>query len=95
MRYAIILASFAAIAFTNVAQAAPKATIECGTDADCQAKNGGDGYNEPKAKKPRDTTVIKACGVEWKAAKADEAVKAAGWPAFWHLCSLRSKAAKN
>lgn len=40
----------------------------------------------------RDTTKIKACGVEWKAAKADPAIKAAGWPKFWSACAKRANA---
>lgn len=35
---------------------------------------------------------MKECGVEWKAAKSDAAVKSAGWPAFWHTCSVKLKA---
>jgi hypothetical protein len=54
------------------------------------AKVGPDGQ-----KLPRDTTTIKACGVQWKQAKADEAVKAAGWPKYWHECAQRAKAAKT
>lgn len=38
---------------------------------------------------------MKQCGTEWKAAKADKAVADAGWPAYWHLCSQRLKAAQQ
>ncbi len=34
---------------------------------------------------------IVACGKEWQNAKSDPAVKAAGWPAFWHTCSDEQK----
>lgn len=45
-------------------------------------------------RKPRDTTVIKACGAAWREAKADEAVKAKGWPAYWSACAKAAKGAK-
>lgn len=32
------------------------------------------------------------CGRQWKVAKADEAVKAAGWPKYWSACNARMKA---
>lgn len=38
---------------------------------------------------------IAYCGQQWKAAKSDATVKSAGWPAYWHLCSVKLKQAKQ
>jgi hypothetical protein len=44
--------------------------------------------------KAGETTRIKACGVEWKAAKAAGKVPAGQkWPQFWSECDKRMKAA--
>jgi hypothetical protein len=90
MRKFIMIAALAM--FATQAQAvtykAGNTTLKgCTTDAEC-AKVDGEG--DPK---PRDTTKIKACAAQWKVAKADEAVKASGWPKFWHECSVKAKEA--
>lgn len=36
---------------------------------------------------------MRECGAEWKLAKADDAIKAAGWPKYWSACNTRKRAA--
>jgi hypothetical protein len=36
---------------------------------------------------------MRECGWQWQDAKADEKVKAAGWPAYWSACSAGGRAA--
>lgn len=47
----------------------------------------------PSDKREAVTARQRACAAEWKAAKADEAVKAAGWPKYWSACNARLKTA--
>jgi hypothetical protein len=44
---------------------------------------------------PKALSKIAQCGQEWKVAKADAAVKQAGWPHYWSVCAQRMKAEKT
>jgi hypothetical protein len=35
----------------------------------------------------------KDCGRQWQNAKANDAIKSAGWPKYWSACNKRVKAA--
>lgn len=41
-----------------------------------------------KAKRTASPKLL-ACAQDWQSAKADEAVRAAGWPKYWSECSKR------
>lgn len=59
-------------------------------DQTCTRKDGTTYQCSAKQHAAHDHIV--ACGKQWKADKADQAVKSAGWPAYWHKCSEQMKA---
>lgn len=83
----IIIATLAAVCLVNTVAIASAATW----DQTCTNK---DGTTHPCTIGMKNRSAhMAACGVEWKAAKSDASVKAAGWPSYWHTCSQKMKAA--
>lgn len=76
----IILAATAFTVLLGATAAEAKSEKGCRAKGTCELRN---------------TAAIKACGAQWQTAKADEAVKAKGWPAFWSACAKEAKLAKT